>query len=191
MERITKIIPACFLWASGYRPMLVTLLDCSLSSVTAICIFAYLVYQLTLYPRCVEKILRMGIKIYTELRTVGVVGWNKMPVGTQRQEKLSVNDNQLFIDMKWLKIIYTQYICGNCVASCIWETGKRGILLALSFDDTQFFWKWGSCWRDFRSWRDFFSYSATCIDIRYLLSTNPKNMDFSWWFPGEQTFPIG
>ncbi len=58
--------------------------------------FRLVVYQLSVFSLSTDR----DVRIYPEiLLTVGVVRWNKLP--TQRQEKLSVNNEQLFIEIQW------------------------------------------------------------------------------------------
>ena len=126
---------------------------------------------------------------------VGVIRWNRLPGCWQLKGKknspLTINDYLLKHSSEIISssssyragrcvcMCVCVCVCGNCVTfCCIWETDNWGIWLVQSF-----------CYSTFRrvkllverfsSRRYFFSYSPVFgMDIGYLLSSNPKNMNF-------------
>ena len=125
--------------------LLVTVLDCILSSVTTICVSGLLVYQLPLWPSCVWKIHRWGMTIYPELLLVGVARWNKLLVCYQFKNKKNspLTINNYLLKHNGVTIYIYIYLYGKCVAFCfIWETDKRGIWQVQSFYVTQMFGEW-------------------------------------------------
>ena len=172
-----------FKFVYNSAPMVVTVLNCGLSSVTNSCISGQLVYQVPLCHIVFERSTNEGWRNLsgTSSDSWGLfIGTRCLSVGYSKTRKTLLTINNFLLKHNGATIRYTIYIHGNCVIfCCIWEADKWGIWLVQSFYVTQFFGEWGFWWRGFQSWKDFFSYSPVfSMDIRHLLSFDPKSIYF-------------
>ena len=105
--------------------MLVTLLYCSLRSMTLTCVSEQLVYRFSLCPRCVWKI--RGWEITISIRNffwrLWFVETSCLVAGDSRTRKLSVENYQLFIEVQW---------CYNNIFNIFIERNFHFIILKLN-----------------------------------------------------------